>query len=82
MHMADWISKLDAFLKLNDRNILPRAGRISHQMAQEKAEIEYDSFKVLGAADARPVDADFEAATKHVQSLPRMKKRKPRLPKE
>ncbi|HSN23989.1 MAG TPA: virulence RhuM family protein, partial [Methylomicrobium sp.] len=30
MHMADWITKLDGFLKLNDRNILEHAGRISH----------------------------------------------------
>jgi hypothetical protein len=78
MHMADWISKLDAFLKLNDRDILTHTGRISHEMAQTKAELEYDSFKVLGATDARPVDDDFEAAAKQVQSLPRPKKRKPR----
>lgn len=27
MHMADWISKLDDFLKLSDREILTHAGR-------------------------------------------------------
>jgi hypothetical protein len=44
MHMADWITKLDGFLSLNDRNILEHAGRISHEMAREAAESEYDRF--------------------------------------
>lgn len=60
MHMADWIKKLDAFLTLNDRYILTNAGRISHEMAQIKAELEYGKYKVLTATDARPVDEDFE----------------------
>ena len=33
IHMADWITKLDGFLSLNDRNILEHAGKISHPMA-------------------------------------------------
>jgi hypothetical protein len=37
MHMTDWIAKLDGFLKLNDRDILTHAGRISHEMALAKA---------------------------------------------
>ncbi len=31
MHMADWIKKLDAFLKVNEREILTHAGKISHE---------------------------------------------------
>jgi len=68
MHMVDWLEKLDAFLTLNDRDILTHAGRISHEMAQSKAEREYDQFKALNATDVRLVDADFERA---VQSLPK-----------
>jgi hypothetical protein len=60
MHMADWVKKLDAFLTLNDRGILTHAGRISHEMAQAKAELEYDKFKTLTASYVRPVDEDFE----------------------
>ncbi len=37
MHMADWISKLNAFLTLNERAILDHAGKISHDMAVELA---------------------------------------------
>jgi hypothetical protein len=47
MHMADWIEKLNGFLTLNDRDILTHVGRISHEMAQAKAELEYDKLKAL-----------------------------------
>lgn len=77
MHMTDWIKKLDGFLKLNDRDILTHAGRISHEMAQAKAESEYDRFKALTAADARPVDADFDKAVKQLpKPAPKPRKKK------
>jgi hypothetical protein len=79
MHMADWITKLDAFLKLNDRDILTSAGRISHEMALSKAESEYDKFRTLASAETRPVDFDFELATKQL-AKPRTAK-KARQPK-
>lgn len=41
MHMADWIAKLDDFLRLGDREILTHAGRISHQLAEEHAYAQY-----------------------------------------
>jgi len=73
MYMADWVKKLDGFLTLNDRDILTRAGCISHDMAQAKAELEYCKFKEISAIDSRPVDADFERA---VQALPKPAKTK------
>lgn len=76
MHMADWVEKLNGFLTLNDRDILTHAGRISHEMAQAKAELEYNKFKALTANEPRRVDADFEHATKDLQKLP-----KPKIPK-
>lgn len=47
MHMAEWIDKLNGFLTLSDRDILSHAGRISHEMAQAKAEMEYDKHKTF-----------------------------------
>lgn len=44
MSMADWVKKLDGFLTLNDRDILDHAGKISHDMAKQIAEQEYDKF--------------------------------------
>lgn len=64
MHMVEWITKLDAFLTLNERDILTHAGRISQDVAQSKAELEYDRYKALTADRPRTVDTDFEQATK------------------
>ena len=44
MTMNNWIEKLDGFLTLNDRDILNHAGNVSHQMAKQIAEQEYEKF--------------------------------------
>lgn len=45
MYMADWKTKLDAFLQLNDEKILTHAGKISAEMAKELALSEYAKFE-------------------------------------
>ncbi len=78
MHMTDWIEKLNGFLKLNDRDILTHAGRISHEMALAKAEAEYEKFRVLEAAKPSAAEIDFEAAVKKLKPLkPAKGKKKP-----
>lgn len=69
MTMRDWIAKLDDFLRLSDREILTRAGKISHEMAAAKAELEFSKFRVL--EDARPsaAEKDFEAAIKKLEPV-------------
>ena len=59
MAMTDWISKLDDFLKLSDREVLYHAGKISHQDAKEKAEIELEAYRQRFASLPQPVDDDF-----------------------
>jgi len=44
MYMKDWIEKLDDILKMNKRELLTHAGKISHQAAMEKSEAEYEKF--------------------------------------
>ena len=44
MFMADWIKKLNGFLTLNDRDILNNAGKISHDIAKQHAELQYEQF--------------------------------------
>lgn len=44
MYMKNWIKKLHGFLQLNERDILTHAGKISHQLALEKAESEYEQY--------------------------------------
>lgn len=46
MYMGDWIEKLRQILTMNDKNILEHAGRVSHELALQKAGEEYDKFKV------------------------------------
>lgn len=44
MYMKDWTSKLDEILQLNGRELLTHAGKISHEMAIEKSNQEFDKF--------------------------------------
>lgn len=60
MHMQDWLAKLDAFLNLNDRAVLEHAGRISHEMAKELAEAEYETFHRLCIQESDQVATDFD----------------------
>ncbi len=45
MYMKDWIERLDVILKLNGRELLTHAGKITHQLALEKSNLEYDKYK-------------------------------------
>ncbi len=60
MRMADWISKLDDFLKLGDHDLLTHAGRISAEQAKEKAETEYATYRRL--IDQQPGEVDRHLA--------------------
>ncbi|MCC6329464.1 MAG: virulence RhuM family protein [Acidobacteria bacterium] len=63
MYMKDWIEKLNGFLTLNDRNILDHAGKISHQLAIQKAETEYETYSKSRNDE---VESDFDKATKRL----------------
>lgn len=42
--MQDWQARLDEFLRFNDRDVLPNAGKVSKRVADEKAQAEYERF--------------------------------------
>jgi hypothetical protein len=46
MYMNDWIARLDSLLQLNGRELLTHAGTISHQMALDKSDEEFQKFKL------------------------------------
>lgn len=62
MTMADWETKLDAFLMFNERELLTHAGTVQAKVAKALAEERYDEFdadrKHREARDADAVDAE------------------------
>lgn len=59
MYMKDWIQKLDDFLKLSGKKLLTHAGKISAEIAKQKADMEYDKFKGRTANELTPVEIHF-----------------------
>jgi len=45
MTMEDWAKRLDLFLEMDDRRILPDSGKVTAQIAKEFAESEYEVFR-------------------------------------
>lgn len=45
MYMADWVERLRMVLTMNQRSILEDAGRISHELAVQKANEEYQKYQ-------------------------------------
>ena len=45
IYMRDWAKKLDDFLRVNDREILQGLGKVSAQLAKEKAEREFARYQ-------------------------------------
>ncbi len=68
MHMKDWTKKLDAFLSINDREILENAGKISHEVAKQIADSEYEKFNKLRITDSKNSLSDFDIALKQIES--------------
>ena len=63
MNMKDWTQKLHGFLELNDRHILENAGKISHKLAIEKAEIEYEKYNF---SLKNATESDFDKVIKQL----------------
>ena len=59
MYMKDWIQKLDDFLKLSGKELLSHAGKISAELAKQKADTEYDKFKERTVYSLSPVEIHF-----------------------
>ncbi len=65
MTMQDWVSKLEGFLTLNDREILQGAGKVSAELAKAHAEQEFGKFRVL---DDQRFESDFDQMVKRLPS--------------
>ena len=58
--MDDWVAKLDGFLRLNERDILTHAGRLTHDEAVGHATQEYDAFHSERLAEKAAQPDDFD----------------------
>ena len=77
MHMADWIAKLDDFLRLSERHILTHAGKISHEQAVEKAAIEFERYHQAQTVLPQPVERHFEQSLDELKQIEQQKKALP-----
>ena len=78
MHMADWITKLDDFLRLSEQNILTHAGNVSHRQAEDHAHAQYQLYE---SQRQELETSDFDEAAKRLTgqpaaSKPRRRKKK------
>jgi hypothetical protein len=65
MSMEDWVSRLDAFLKFNEYEILENPGKISNAVAREIAAKEYIKYRKIQDRDYIS-DFDREVARKYL----------------
>jgi hypothetical protein len=75
--LKDWAEKLDAFLKFNDRDVLPNAGTVAKQQADARAEEQYSLFAARRRALLEADGADFNIKTleQAAKALPRKREK-------
>ena len=61
--MADCSALLQRYMDLNNRPLLPNAGRVTHEQAVEKVLSEYDKFRVI---QDREIMSDFDRQFKQL----------------
>ncbi|TAH31652.1 cell filamentation protein Fic [Candidatus Saccharibacteria bacterium] len=64
MTMADWASRLDAFLQFNEYEILQNPGKVSRLAAEKLAHEQYKKFRPL---QDKTFESDFDRAIKKIQ---------------
>ncbi len=62
MTMRDWSVRLDEFLRLAEREVLTHAGKVAAEVAQAKAEAEFEVLRQRQLAAPSRAEQDFEAA--------------------
>jgi hypothetical protein len=68
MTMDDWIKRLDVIVRLNGKDLLNNAGKISHQMALDKAQEVYQQYQSERKQQKKQQSlAELEADIKHLK---------------
>lgn len=70
MRMKDWIVKLDDFLRMSEREILSHSGKISHDIALDKARKEYEKYKERLQIDTlSPIEHHFVEVVNEIKKI-------------
>ena len=72
----DWLTKLDDFLRLSERDILTHAGKISKEAAEQHANIEFDKFKHRQLAEPSTAEKDFDKSLDELKQIEATAKKK------
>jgi len=75
MTMADWIRKLDDFLRVSERDVLAHAGKVSSDAALKKAHLEYEKYRQALLNAPSDVERHFAQAVSKVRRLAKKKGR-------
>lgn len=57
MTMEDWAKRIDRFLDITERPILPDAGTVTAEQAKEYAEAEFEKYRII---QDRLFESDFD----------------------
>lgn len=71
MTMADWLDRLDQFLTMTGRELLDHAGSVSHEMAIQKADAEFEAYRQRQLSEPTDVERHFiemEEEVKRIES--------------
>jgi hypothetical protein len=70
MHMRDWLTKLDDYLRLSDRDVLTHAGKIRHSVAEQHAHTQFTKYEEMRLKiEAETASSDFDKAVEGVKKL-------------
>ena len=64
MTMEDWSKRLDLFLEYDDREILEDSGKITSEIAKDKAESEFEKYRIV---QDRLFESDFDKMIKGLE---------------
>jgi hypothetical protein len=68
MTMQDWAKRLDLFLEYDDRAVLKDAGKITAEIAKDRAETEFEKYRIV---QDRLFESDFDKLImKQLKNLP------------
>ncbi len=64
MTMEDWEERLNRFIAMTDREVLQDAGKVTHELAKEFAETEFEKYRIT---QDRLFESDFDRFVKKIE---------------